>query len=123
MSGKKLCPFCGRMKEWWEFACNGCGQIDWQDEEDEGTDEEENYEKPPAFVSTPPSQPHAPEYQGPDRHQPAQGQSRLGRDIKTGKPVDVPQSSRRQGLYIIGIQGTGKSVLIENLIIQDIKQK
>src|SRR6266568_5881564 len=60
--------------------------------------------------------------QEPDRHHPAQGQSRLGRDIHTGKRVDVPQAARRQGLYVIGIQGTGKSVLIENLIIQDIKQ-
>src|SRR6266702_2376290 len=60
--------------------------------------------------------------QEPDRHHPAQGQSRLGRDIHTGKRVDVPQAARRQGLYITGIQGTGKSVLIENLIIQDIKQ-
>src|SRR5437588_1304684 len=34
----------------------------------------------------------------------------------------VSQALRRQGLYLIGIQGTGKSVLIENLIIQDIKQ-
>ena len=58
----------------------------------------------------------------PDRYQPAQGQSRLGKDIQTGRYVDVPQFSRRQGLYITGIQGTGKSVLIENLIIQDIKQ-
>jgi hypothetical protein len=57
-----------------------------------------------------------------ERFQPAQGQSRLGRDIQTGDYVDVPQASRRQGLYITGIQGTGKSVLIENLIIQDIKQ-
>src|SRR5439155_24857620 len=34
----------------------------------------------------------------------------------------APQYSHRQDLYITGIQGTGKSVLIENLIIQDIKQ-
>src|SRR6266566_4217171 len=58
----------------------------------------------------------------PDRYQPAQGQSRLGRDIQTGQYVDVPQASRRQGLYILGATGTGKTGLIENLIIQDIKQ-
>jgi len=57
-----------------------------------------------------------------NRNQPEQGQSRLGRDVQTGRVVDVLQVSRRQGLYITGIQGTGKSVLIENLIIQDIKQ-
>src|SRR6266487_2777438 len=46
----------------------------------------------------------------------------LGIDMQTGHNVDVPQASRREGLYIIGIQGTGKTGLIENLIIQDIKQ-
>src|SRR5438874_13836688 len=93
---------------------------EWDEEYEDDDKEEDYFEEPTAFVTTPPSQPHAPEYHEPDRHQPAQGQSRLGRDIQTGKNVDVPQASRRQGLYIIGIQGTGKSVLIENLIIQDI---
>jgi hypothetical protein len=46
----------------------------------------------------------------------------LGIDIQTGERIEIPKSSRLQGLYIIGIQGTGKSGLIENLIIQDIKQ-
>ncbi len=67
----------------------------------------------------------------PDRYQPPQGQSRLGREVQidkfgrqivTDNYIDLPQASRRQGLYIIGIQGTGKSGLIENLIIQDINQ-
>src|ERR1700680_3794594 len=48
--------------------------------------------------------------------------SLLGIDTQTGQRVELPKSSRLQGLYIIGIQGTGKSGLIENLIIQDIKQ-
>src|SRR6266480_6942705 len=48
--------------------------------------------------------------------------SALGIDTQTGQRVTIHKSSRLQGLYIIGIQGTGKSVLIENLIIQDIKQ-
>jgi hypothetical protein len=60
--------------------------------------------------------------QEPEHYQPAQGQSRLGRDMQTGDYVDVTQAARRQGLYIIGIQGTGKTGLIENLMIQDIKQ-
>jgi hypothetical protein len=68
------------------------------------------------------SSPSAPKQQAHEHYQPAQGQSRLGKDIQTGKPVDVPQASRRQGLYIIGATGTGKSGLIENQIIQDIKQ-
>ena len=46
----------------------------------------------------------------------------LGIDIQTNERVEIPKASRLQGLYIIGIQGTGKSGLIENLIIQDIKQ-
>lgn len=49
--------------------------------------------------------------------------SLLGMDTQTGKPVYIAKASRLQGLYIIGIQGTGKSGLIENLIMQDMKQQ
>ena len=56
------------------------------------------------------------------QYQPATGLSRLGKDIQTGDYVDVSQASRRQGLYIIGANGTGKTGLIENLILQDINQ-
>ena len=48
--------------------------------------------------------------------------SLIGFDTQTGQRVEIPKTSRLQGLYVIGIQGTGKSGLIENLIIQDIKQ-
>ncbi len=48
--------------------------------------------------------------------------SKLGTDIQTGQIVELPQASRRQGLYIIGATGAGKSGLIENLILQDIDQ-
>jgi hypothetical protein len=58
----------------------------------------------------------------PDRYQPPTGYSRLGRDSQTGDYVDVAQAARLRGLYIIGLQGYGKSGLEENLIIQDIKQ-
>src|SRR5205085_911161 len=46
-------------------------------------------------------------------------------DPQRGKPVPVPlyKSSRLQGTYIIGGTGTGKSGLLENLIIQDIDQQ
>src|SRR5689334_19116928 len=37
-----------------------------------------------------------PGYQDRERHQPEQGKSRLGRDIQTGRHVDVPQFARRQ---------------------------
>lgn len=42
----------------------------------------------------------------------------------TGKEqiVQLPQISRKQGTYIIGATGTGKSGLITNLVLQDIKQ-
>ncbi len=39
-----------------------------------------------------------------------------------GKPVHLAQSSRREGTYILGATGTGKSTLFEHLIIQDVKQ-
>src|SRR5260370_39728340 len=49
--------------------------------------------------------------------------SKLGTDTDTGQLVYLPKTARTQGLYIIGIQGTGKSGLIENLIMQDIDQQ
>ena len=49
--------------------------------------------------------------------------SKLGTDLQSGQIVELPKASRLQGLYLIGIQGTGKSGLIENLIMQDIKQQ
>ncbi len=51
----------------------------------------------------------------------------LGNDITLGEVVGrnqalvLPQSLRRQHLYICGSTGTGKSKLLENLIQQDIK--
>src|SRR5437588_7259087 len=46
----------------------------------------------------------------------------LGTDTQTSQAVELPQASRREGLYIIGATGTGKSTLLENLILQDINQ-
>src|SRR5690242_7702 len=46
----------------------------------------------------------------------------LGTDTQTHQRVELPQASRREGLYIIGATGTGKSTLLENLILQDINQ-
>ena len=44
---------------------------------------------------------------------------------QTGKVelVRIPKSSRRQGTYLIGATGAGKSAALENLIMQDIKQQ
>src|SRR5712692_253182 len=49
--------------------------------------------------------------------------SLLGMDTQTNQRVELPKPARLQGLYIIGIQGTGKSGLIENLIMHDIDQQ
>lgn len=49
--------------------------------------------------------------------------SKLGSDTKTGERVDIFKLSRLLGLYIIGLQGMGKSGLLEELIVQDIKQE
>src|SRR5579864_7661482 len=46
----------------------------------------------------------------------------IGTNTTTLQSVEIPKQSRRQGLYIIGTPGTGKSGLLENLILQDIKQ-
>src|SRR5437763_12373040 len=48
--------------------------------------------------------------------------SKLGTDSDTQQIVELSQASRRQGLYIIGANGTGKTGLIEHLILQDIDQ-
>src|SRR6266704_1634523 len=116
--------FSSNDRDEWDEEDEDEDSEEWDDEEEEEYDEEEEeyIDTSPDFVTTSFSPAQAPVFQGPDRHQPAQGQSRLGRDIQTKRYVEVPQASRRQGLYLIGIQGMGKSVLIENLIIQDIKQ-
>jgi hypothetical protein len=49
--------------------------------------------------------------------------SKLGKDTKTDEWVNIFKTSRLLGLYIIGLQGMGKSGLIEELIVQDIKQE
>src|SRR5712692_11942353 len=46
----------------------------------------------------------------------------LGIDTLTGERVTLARASRLRGTYIIGASGTGKSELIENLVIEDIKQ-
>jgi hypothetical protein len=47
---------------------------------------------------------------------------KLGTDTDTGQLVYLPKAARVQGLYIVGLQGMGKSGLISNLVIEDIKQ-
>jgi len=41
----------------------------------------------------------------------------IGMDTQTGQRIEIPKSSRLQGLYNIGVPGTGNSGLMENLSI------
>ncbi len=47
---------------------------------------------------------------------------RLGLDATTHAPVGLTLDERRQGMYIIGTTGTGKSNLVRNIIYQDMHQ-
>jgi late competence protein required for DNA uptake (superfamily II DNA/RNA helicase) len=44
----------------------------------------------------------------------------LGTDTRTGKPVALSTEGRRQGTYVAGINGTGKSTLLLNVALADI---
>jgi predicted nucleotidyltransferase len=51
-------------------------------------------------------------------------------EIALGRPIDnnggfvwVTDIDRQSGMYIVGEQGTGKSSLLENLIVQDISKR
>jgi len=44
---------------------------------------------------------------------------RLGYTVDENKPVELSLDERRQGTYIIGTTGTGKSTLLKNIIYQD----
>jgi hypothetical protein len=48
-------------------------------------------------------------------------QLKLGRDVETDEPVTLDGEPRTQGLYVVGLQGTGKSTLLLNLIHQDME--
>lgn len=49
------------------------------------------------------------------------GSVELGADVDTGRPVRIGMVERRQGLYVIGKTGMGKSTLLESLIRQDMQ--
>src|SRR5690349_15598665 len=44
---------------------------------------------------------------------------RIGHTVDKNEPVELSLKERRQGTYIIGTTGTGKSTLIKNIIYQD----
>ena len=45
----------------------------------------------------------------------------LGREIQTGRPVELTAEARRQGVYVIGTTGTGKTTLLQNIAYQDME--
>lgn len=48
---------------------------------------------------------------------------RLGFDVEDNSPVQLTLEERRQGTYIVGTTGTGKSSLLRNMIYQDMRLK
>lgn len=44
---------------------------------------------------------------------------KLGTSVEDGSPVELTLAERRQGTYIIGTTGTGKSTLLKNIVYQD----
>lgn len=46
----------------------------------------------------------------------------IGNDVNSGEPVALPYERRDLGVTIIGRSGTGKSSLLEHLILADLKQ-
>jgi DNA segregation ATPase FtsK/SpoIIIE-like protein len=44
---------------------------------------------------------------------------RLGRTTKTQTPITISLNERKQGTYVIGTTGTGKSTFLKNIIYQD----
>jgi hypothetical protein len=47
---------------------------------------------------------------------------RLGHTIAKHTPVGLTIDERRQGMYIIGTTGTGKSTLLRNIVYQDLRE-
>jgi ABC-type cobalamin/Fe3+-siderophores transport system ATPase subunit len=45
----------------------------------------------------------------------------LGSDIADGEQVTLSSDDRKQGTYIIGVNGTGKTVLLLNIALSDIQ--
>lgn len=45
----------------------------------------------------------------------------LGKETKNGEPVALSSQDRRQGTYIVGVNGTGKTILLLNIALSDIE--
>jgi hypothetical protein len=48
--------------------------------------------------------------------------TKLGKDVQTGTDIVVNDKERRSGMYILGVQGRGKSALLAYLIYQDLEK-
>ncbi len=46
----------------------------------------------------------------------------IGKETKCNQPVELSSEGRRQGTYILGINGTGKSTLLLNIALSDINK-
>ena len=46
----------------------------------------------------------------------------IGTDLKTGEKISLSDKQRRSGMYIHGVQGSGKSSHLINLIVQDMEK-
>src|SRR5512144_2178114 len=46
----------------------------------------------------------------------------LGRDVRSGEAVELPDTARRRGVTVIGKTGTGKSTLLEQLLLADLRE-
>ena len=87
---------------------------------------EQTYQTKIPTISTP-SQPlqQQPEQQSvppvvPASHVPKTVSTFLGKGLSVGETVSIPDIERQSGTYILGVQGVGKSSLLEHLIFQDI---
>src|SRR4051794_16358699 len=47
----------------------------------------------------------------------------IGTDTQTGEPVSIPFEHRDEGLSLVGRQGTGKSTVLERLIVADLEHR
>jgi hypothetical protein len=48
--------------------------------------------------------------------------TKLGKDVQTGKEILVKDKERCSGMYLLGVQGRGKSSLLVDLISQDLEK-
>jgi len=45
----------------------------------------------------------------------------IGTDMKTARAVTITQRAKRQGVYLLGGNGTGKTTMVENMVLSDIQ--